>query len=350
MPDASLLPAPRPESLAYLDIPPPPPGQTARVAPGVHWIRMPLPMQLDHINLWLIEHADGAVLVDTGLAADMSRGAWEALEQRALREQPLGSIVLTHVHPDHTGLAAWLQARHRVPVWASQETEQQMRRLFEPGEEHLPARLAFLRAHGLEPPEELRPSLSGARYRAAVSGLPHIAYHPREPEEVRWNGERWRWLETDGHARGHLCLHAPDARVLISGDQILPAISPNVSLAGPGGDPDPLRSYLESLERLAVLEPTTLVLPSHGRPFVGVQPRARELIAHHERQLQQLLVACNEPRTAHDTLRVLFRRTLAGFHLLLALGEAIAHLEYLTLQGRLQRIAGADERIRYVRS
>jgi glyoxylase-like metal-dependent hydrolase (beta-lactamase superfamily II) len=349
--DASLFAAtPGAGGLTYPDLEPPACGTTASVAPGVHWIRMPLPMELDHINLWLLEHERGMVLVDTGLAAEACRAAWEQLERGPLRERPLQLIVLTHLHPDHAGLAAWLQERHGVPVWTSAHTERQMRALIEPASDaRLAARREFLRAHGLEVPEALVPSLSGAGYRAVVSGLPRIAHHPCEPQEVDWGGQRWRWLETDGHALGHLCLQTPESRLIICGDQVLPAISPNVSLILPQEDPNPLGAYLDSLERLATLDPATLVLPSHGRPFVGLAARAHTLRAHHERQLAQALEACCEPRTAYDTLRFLFRRRLTGFHLLLALGEAIAHLEYLYSTGSLDRTTGPDGVIRYMR-
>ena len=349
--DASLFSAaPDAGGLTYPSLELPASGASTCIAPGLHWIRMPLPIELDHINLWLLEHEQGFILIDTGLAAEACRTAWEQLERGPLRDRPLRLIVLTHLHPDHTGLAAWLQARHGAAVWTAEHTERQMRALIEPAsDERLRARREFLRAHGLEVSETLSASLSGAGYRASVSGVPRVDQHPREPQEVRWGGRSWRWLETDGHALGHLCLHAPESALLICGDQLLPTISPNVSLILPEEDPNPLAAFLDSLERLATLDPATLVLPSHGRPFVGIGARARELRKHHERQLTQALEACSEPRTAHETLRFLFRRRLTGFHLLLALGEAIAHLEYLYRMGSLERATGADGLIRYAR-
>ena len=308
------------------------------VAAGIHWLRMPLPMELDHINLWLLEHDGGYVLVDTGLACEAGRATWEHLEREVLHARPLRLIVLTHFHPDHAGLAAWLQERHDVPVWTSARSDRQMRALLTPppaGE--IEARCAFLRAHGVENVDGLRAGVSGQRYREVVSGMPDVAHHPGEAQETIWADCRWRWIETDGHASGHLCLHAADAHVLISGDQILPTISPNVSLTGWGDDPDPLGSFLESLERLERLDPDTLVLPSHGRPFHGLRRRTQELAAHHAKQLRQLLLACSEPMTAYQTLGVLFKRSLSGMHQFFALGEAIAHLQHLVLRELLIR-------------
>ncbi len=340
----------KPASLAYLDIPTPPPGEVARVADGVHWIRFPLSGDLDHINLWLIEDGAGFVLIDTGIASAAGRAVWERLEREMLVLRPLRLIGMTHLHADHTGLAAWLQERHGVPVWTSAETERQMRELYTAlPDAQIDDRIAFLRAHGMADPQGLRESLSGERYRINVSGVPHIAHHPEDGEETVWDAAPWRWLATPGHAAGHLCLHAPSRRILVAGDQILPTISPNVSLTGWGLDPNPIDAYLGSLERLGALDPQTLVLPSHGRPFVGLRARALELCAHHRRHLDQLLEACRAPQSAGEMLKVLYRRTLTGFHQYLALGETLAHLEYLAIAGLLVRLSEDRGPVRYVR-
>jgi glyoxylase-like metal-dependent hydrolase (beta-lactamase superfamily II) len=337
--------------LTYPDLSLPEPGSLTAVAEGVYWMRFPLPMELDHINLWLLEHQDGFVLIDTGLAHEAGRAAWILLEERVLASKPLRLIVVTHLHPDHAGLAGWLQARHGIPVWTSRDTERQMRELLEPAtEERLAERFAFFRSHGIADVHSLGPSLSGERYRAVVSGVPDIAHYPRDAEEVTWDTGTWRWLATDGHAMGHLCLHAPSLRVLITGDQILPTISPNVSLNAWSADGNPLDSYLRSLERLNALDRDTLVLPSHGRPFLGLQARVRELRDHHHKHLDQLREACREPRTASELLSVMFRRRLTGFHQFLAMGEAIAHLEYLTSKGQLARLTDDRGTIRYARA
>ncbi len=336
--------------LSYLPIEPPAPGTLAQVADGVHWIRMPLPMELDHINLWLIEHEDGFVLVDTGLAYDESREAWQKLESSVLRQRPLKLIVLTHYHPDHAGLVSWLQARHGVPVWMSRACEDSMRSLLGTlSSDDLAARTQFLTSHGVKDPVSWQHNVSGSRYRSVVDGLPPVAHHPADGHETTWGSTSWRWLETDGHATGHLCLHAANNRVLISGDQILPTISPNVSLTGWGTDSNPLASYLGSLDRLMQLDEHTVVLPSHGRPFIGLQQRAADLRNHHQRNLSRLTQACEQPLTAFELLRVMYGRVLKGFHLVLALGEAIAHLEYLVSREELSRCVDPEGVVRFVR-
>jgi glyoxylase-like metal-dependent hydrolase (beta-lactamase superfamily II) len=308
-------------------------------------------MELDHINVWLIEHDGGFVLVDTGIASSLTREAWERLERHLLAEHPLRLILLTHLHPDHVGLAAWLQTRHSVPVWASRQTEALVGALLKPlTEAELAERMAFFVRHGLENATEMEQFLRGGRYRSIVSGLPRIEHRPADGDEVTWGGTLWQFLETPGHATGHLCLHAAASRVLIAGDQVLPTISPNVSLTGWNGDDDPLASYLASLERLSELSSETLVLPSHGRPFRGLAERAADLRAHHQAQLTRLSEACATPMSAYQCVGVLFRRSLRGLHQFLALGEAIAHLEYLARAGRLRRSTDAHGIIRYARA
>lgn len=310
---------------------------------------MPLPIELDHINLWLLEHAQGFVLVDTGFSFDASRAAWQQLENGILKERPLHLIVVTHYHPDHAGCARWLQERHGVPVWMSQPSETQMRQALSPlTEEDTAVRARFLASHGVDHLGQLTPDATGGRYTAVVSGMPEIARHPKDGEEITWGDNAWRCLEVHGHASGHLCLHSASLGTLISGDQILPTISPNVSLTGWGDDPNPLASYLHSLERLAQLDAGTIVLPSHGRPFAGLRKRASQLIEHHHENMARIQQACREPMTAYELLPVLYGRSLRGFHRFLALGEAIAHLEYLVSREQLGRRVDARGVIRFV--
>jgi glyoxylase-like metal-dependent hydrolase (beta-lactamase superfamily II) len=326
------------DKLIYAEIRPPGAGAAVPVGHGVHWLRMPLPGDLNHINVWLIEHDGGFVLVDTGMAIEEAREAWIALEGTLLKDRPLRLIFVTHLHPDHVGLAAWLQKRHGVPVWMSRTTEYQVRDFVTPKPDHeIASRTAFLVSHGIENTREIAGALIGDKYRNVVSGIPEVAHFPVDGEEVTWGGTTWRFIEVGGHAAGHLCLHAPSLKILISGDQVLPTISPNVSLHETRLDANPLGSYLGSLERLAQLDADTLVLPSHGRLFSGLRPRAMDIRDHHHAQLGKLRDACARSLSAEDALPILFGRQLFGFHRFLAIGEAIAHLEYLALQGQVSR-------------
>ncbi len=338
----------QPRRLRYVDLEPPGPGATVAVSQHVRWLRIPLPIELGHINLWLLDDGEGWTLVDTGLSASVCREEWEQHEARTLRGKPLKRILLTHFHPDHMGLALWLQQRHRVPVWMSQLGLATARELLESDSSALAARsVTFLRRHGVTDADAVERLLGGTGFRRAVSGLPEVAHHPADGDAVVTGTAVWRVIECHGHADGHVCLHDAAARVLVSGDQVLPTISPNVSLTAGDQGRDPLGAFLASLDRLYELPAETLVLPSHGRPFLGLHQRIDDLRNHHAEQLAALVRECTEPRSARDILPTLFGRRLIGFHFLLAMWEAIAHLEHLVGSGRAERLEARSGAIRY---
>ncbi|HEY4341542.1 MAG TPA: MBL fold metallo-hydrolase [Steroidobacteraceae bacterium] len=338
-PDGDALPSAGIDTPHYPDFKVPEPGQMLPLREGLWWLRMPLPISLDHINLWLLEEPGGFALVDTGMATDASRLIWDQLSKSLLAQRPLTRILLTHLHPDHAGLAAWLQRRFAAPVWSTSKTLDLLRMLLaEPSAQTLAERLAFFAGHGVEPIAEMADSLGSKGYRESVDGVPVAGRLILDNDVTQIGAREWRWLETGGHAHGHLCLYAAQPQpVLIAGDQLLPTISPNIGLTPLTPDPNPLATYLQSLERLSALDPATLVLPSHGRPFVGLAARAGEIRQHHERQFTKLIAACTTPLTAFQCLPFLYRRQQRGFHLFLAMGEALAHLEYLTTCGQFAK-------------
>jgi glyoxylase-like metal-dependent hydrolase (beta-lactamase superfamily II) len=337
-----------PRRLQFVATEPPQSGQAVSVAPGVRWCRIPLPIDLNHINVWLIDHEEGCVVVDTGMGGQMSEEAWLSLESTVLSNTPLRGVFVTHFHPDHIGLARWLQQRYGVPVWTSPRTAEQLRDFnrADPVSAAVQAE-RFFASNGVTD-VSVAPSLSPARLVRMTSGMPEVSETIGDGDILSWGGQAWHALETNGHAEGHLCLHEPTLGVLISGDQVLPTISPNVGMTWRSRDPNPLQSFLHSLKRLHQLPKDTLVLPSHGVPFYGLQSRVEDLCAHHEEQLENLVRACEKPQTAMDILPVMFRRSLQGMHMFLAMAEALAHLEYLVCAKRLDRSNDVEGVIRYV--
>jgi glyoxylase-like metal-dependent hydrolase (beta-lactamase superfamily II) len=315
-------------------------GAHVQIARNVLWSRIPLPIDLNHINIWLIEIADGYLLVDTGMSASMCKDAWEQLE-KTLDDRRPRALFVTHVHPDHIGLAAWLQERHALPVWMSARSHELAETVYGSRAPTSAEIESVLRAHGVAESTFLPAMYKPERFARMTTGLPRVDRYIEDTQSLESNAGHWRAIRTDGHADGHLCLWNESARILISGDQVLPTISSNISIMFQRPDADPLGDYLDSLERLRALPEDTLVLPSHGLPFYGLQHRIDDLRAHHEAQISKLRTACVTPLTACEALPVLFRRELAGMHFLLALGEAVAHLEYLAHRGTLERQVSA---------
>jgi glyoxylase-like metal-dependent hydrolase (beta-lactamase superfamily II) len=337
-----------PRRLHYVDVPTPASGQNVVLAPGVRWARIPLPLDLNHINVWLLDTDQGCVVVDTGMAASIGKDAWESIEREYFSQLPLRAVFVTHIHPDHIGLAAWLQERHGVPVLMSERTYDLARRLLGgEGRARAEAIQAFFSSHGLIDTTQVQAIFQPERLARMASGLPRVEQLVADSQVIRWGTNEWTALETNGHAEGHLCLSNPALRVLISGDQVLPTISSNISFMIGGHDTNPLESYLSSLQRLRALPEDTLVLPAHGVPFHGLRQRIDDLTGHHLEQLDKLAAVCVEPKLAVEVLPLMFRRELKGMHLVLAMGEALAHLEYLVHAGRLHRERVAD-RIRYI--
>lgn len=326
-----------PRRLRYVDIDTPPSRECAALSQHITWMRVPLPIDLNHINVWLLDIGDAYIAVDTGMSAAMCKDAWEQRDVSHFSTKPLRGLFITHAHPDHLGLAQWMQARYDIPVWMSQHTFELARAVYQDRQPRSEDIEAFLIKHGVANLEVLRPMFKPERFGRMASGFATIERYIEDGEHLQWGSTRWQALQTDGHAEGHLCLYASEEKILISGDQVLPTISSNISVMLQRHDTNPLRSYLTSLDRLRALPEETLVLPSHGRPFFGLRQRIDDLKSHHHEQLDKLLTACREPKTAFELLPTMFKRELAGMHFFLALGEAVAHLELLAFEGRLER-------------
>ena len=332
---------------------PPDPGTVTWLDGGIGWVRMPLPWALDHINLYLLPDGtagadDRFALVDTGIRSAETRRLWRRLARQSGAAHPgalFTRVLLTHHHPDHLGLAGWFAERFGLPVHASRVCWLYAHSLWHQKGRRVPEEvLTFFRRAGFSE-DKLEKMRAGGwgRYRQGVARLP-IGMRRIAPEmPLDLGGIRWWPIETAGHAPGHISFYAPDRRILVSGDQLLPEISSNVSVYP--GEPfgNPLEEWLVSLARLRALPENTLVLPAHNRPFRGIRHRLDRLIARHLERLAAVAALCHkDARSALDVFPALYRRRVTGLEVVMATGEAIAHLHFLEAAGIVTRREDKD--------
>ena len=323
----------------------PPGGTTIEVAPGVHWLRMPLPFALNHINLWLIEDGVGWAIVDTGINSEETKALWEHLFAGALHGRPVTRLICTHYHPDHIGLAGWLTERLGIELWI---TETEWRFGYERSRATRagihPSTAELYRRVGMSGDELMKVGIArGGHYLSRVVPVPERHHRLVDGMTIEIGGRSWRIVVGRGHAPEHACLYCSDLDVLIAGDQVLPKISPNVSFWPQDRDPDPLGSFLASLDTLERAIPeSALALPSHNLPFHGLHTRTAQLRELHRSRLAEIGVACQQPRSTAELVPVLFTRALDRHQLGFAVGETLAHLIHATTIGWLHRDTRAD--------
>jgi len=323
-------------------------GGIIAVAPGIKWLRMPLPFRLDHINLYLLEDDKGWTVVDAGIGLDHTRALWQGVLDGELEGKPVTRVIVTHFHPDHMGNAHWLTDRCGVDLWCSQ-AEWLMAQLAWRTGGQLEKRLAYYERNGVSEAQLATLRERGHHYVKVVPSVAPFFYGVRDGDVLTIGERAWEALTVFGHSPEQVILYSREAGVLISGDQILPKITTNVSVWPDQPLGNPLRLYLESLERFQDMADETLVLPSHGLPFQGLQGRRARLRSHHDERLARGLEALGEPKTGADVLPILFSRDLDAQQFAFAFGETLAHLHYLEWQGRAVRVTSEDGLHRFQR-
>lgn len=311
-------------------------GTAVEVADGVFWLRFPLPMSgLDHINLWAIKDGDGWVIVDTGIGNKDSKILWERHFEGLLKGLPVNRVICTHLHPDHTGLAGWLCRKFGAPLLMTRG-EYFLCRLMaaDTGKTAPQEGITFYHKAGFtEEQINLYKSRFGG-FGKAITELPQSYDRLVDGELGLIGGREWRVVIGSGHSPEHACLYCPELNVLLSGDQILPNISSNVSVWPTEPEANPLEDWITSCHKLlGELPEDVLVCPAHGIPFRGAHLRLRRLIEHHEKALKRLSDHCRTPRLATEVYSVLFRREITDGNRLMAVGESIAHLNCLKGRG-----------------
>lgn len=342
--------ADKPTALTYPFPEKPAPGSALEVAPGVWWLRMPLPFVLNHINVWALEDGEGWTLVDTGVHNPATVEAWESVLAGTCGGRPVHRVLVTHMHPDHVGMAGWLVRRFGCPLWMSRLEYLTCRVLVaDTGREAPEDGVRFYRQAGWseESLDQYRKRFGG--FGRNVFALPERYHRLSDGDRLRIGGHDWEVVVGRGHSPEHACLYCPALKVLISGDQVLPRISSNVSVFPTEPEADPLGDWIESLAEVRRRVPDdVLVLPSHNEPFSGLHARLEQLAQGHERALERLLARVGELGAcrAVDVFPALFAREIGSDSQLLSMatGESIAHLNHLRARGRVRRMEKAGEK------
>ena len=334
-----------PEGLRYPWETPPAEGEAIEVADGVLWMRLPLPMKLDHVNIYVLNEGESWTVIDTGFASKRSKAIWARLLQGPLGGKPVTQVVVTHHHPDHVGLAGWFQSEHGAELITTRTAWLFARMLtLDEQEQPVAETIDFYRSAGMD--AEILAQRSTERpfnFADVVAPMPLGFTRIKQGDVIRMGGRDWDVHMGNGHAPEHATFWSRDDNLVLSGDQILPSISPNIGVYATEPMADPIADWLEACERLAGLaRPDHMVLGGHKLPFTGLPVRMKQLIDNHHGALQRLLEHIDVPKAAGDCFAPLFKRNIGAGEYGLALVEAVAHLSHLHQSGLATRVRRGD--------
>jgi len=330
-------------ALEYLFDDAPKTGELREVAPGIHWLRMPLPMALNHINLWLIEDGSGWTLIDTGLYNELSKHIWNKVIDEQLQGRPIKRIIVTHFHPDHVGMAGWLIEKTGAEFWMPR-TEWLYARVLtiDTSENFTEGMVEYYRRAGGDSEYLAKLKERGPFFSGIVSDVPRSIRRIVDGETFPIGDHSWKIVVGNGHSPEHACLQCDALGLFISGDLILPKISPHIGVYADEPNGNPLKDYLDTLDQFQTLVGEAIVLPSHNEPFRGLHERRQWLIEHHLERLEDFTTACATPTNATVIAKQVFKRHLDLSQIGFAIAETVAHLNYLIVEQRVTRLEDKD--------
>ena len=331
--------------LVYPIEPPEPGGALQRIADGVLWARIPMPIALNHINVYLLRDSDGWVIIDTGLQHEESLKAWPKIAAAPeLEGLPFKALICTHFHYDHGGMARWLCNTYGIPLYMSRAEHHTMRTNYQPfpaGPELPPAFVRFYGGAGVST-ENLEKMAAFLRKDPFITPPQESYIRLRRGDTLSIGQRQWQVLIGSGHSPEHVCLYCdqdPAQPLLIAGDQLISRISSNVPVNPSEPEANPLKDWLDSLDMLDTLNPETWVMPAHQGVFTGLHLRTQELREHHAFQFDCIvdLLQQHGEMTAAQVMEAIFPKLRNPIDQLLAVGEVVAHLHHLMPVGRVRR-------------
>lgn len=328
---------PAQEELKFTVQRPPAYGELTDVLPGLYWIRLPVPLRLNHVNCWLLDDGPGWTLVDCGMNTDDIFEIWDKLWRGLLRSRPLQNLTLTHAHIDHIGFAGYLVKETKCAVRLPFAEWLNGWMMWHERDEGLSEQFAdYMKRNGASADEAA--AIMGAQRPSKHLGLkpPREFSRIKDGDTVSMGKREWRVITAGGHSPEHASFYCANDKILIAGDQVLSHITPSVIVPSAQPDANPMKEYLDSLKRFEALPPDTLVLPSHGLPFHGLHTRLAQLREHHEARLEDMASFVTGPTSAFAIAQEVFPRVLQE-NPRQAFGESLAHLNMLASTGKLTR-------------
>ncbi len=318
---------------------PPAEGEAVEVAEGILWMRLPLPMKLDHVNVYALDDGAGWTVVDTGFDTRRARAIWDRLLSGPLHGRPVTRVIATHHHPDHIGLAGWFQERGAELLTTRTAWLLARMLVLDVEEVPKPETLAFWRAAGMDPAiYAKRLTERPFNFADIVSPLPLGYTRLQDGNGLRLAGRDWRVRIGHGHAPEHATLWCEDEPLILGGDQLLPSISANLGVYATEPGADPVGEWIASCAGFRPFaRQDQLVLPGHKLPFTGLPLRLAQMAENHEGALSRLMDHLQLERTAADCFAPLFKREIGEGEYGLALVEAVAHLNHLLARGHVRR-------------
>lgn len=315
------------------------------VAEDIRGLRLPMPPPLEWVNAYFLRDTNGWLMVDSGYNRPDSRAVLQEMIDNHLDGLPITGVLITHYHPDHVGQAGWVCEKFGCPLYMNFKEWLLARWLStDKTETYLNVVSDYYRAAGTPQPIMDFIRERGNTFIGTADEVPSQVHRLEEGQILKIGAREWQVIIGRGHAPEMVLLYDKAGKLLISADQVVARITPNVSIWAFDPYADPLKEFLETSANLPKMIPNDVtILPGHGRTFDDFHGRLASYLTFHDNRLQKLLDGMSDqPQSLHELHKILFPRELSPRDYVFALGETHSHVNYLMYQGVIRKLAGAD--------